>query len=1138
MKKKTKLIREDCVNVPPKIVKVMKILFLLLFVVVFEGFASHAYAQNSLVSISFKKCSVREVLTNIEEQSDYSFFYNEGLIDMNREVSVIVENKEVSNVLNSLFKDTDVSYELRGEQIILSNQHFAKLVASQQEVLIKGIVTDDNGDPLPGVTVFVKGTTIGVITNINGNYSISVPSDATTLQFSFVGMKSKEFAIAGQTSINATLKIDTIGLDEVIAVGYGVAKKSDLTGSITRVSSAAMADKSHTNVMESLKGLVPGLNIGLATGASGSADLEIRGATSINASNAPLVVVDGVIYNGNLLDVNPLDIESVDVLKDASSAAVYGSRASSGVIIITTKKGKKGKPKISFTSNIGISVLPASPSHPKPLSPDDYFNYRRDYKIEANVNQPNGFYHNPNELPDGVDFETWRMYSGTPNDDNTFEWLTRLGMQDTEIQNYMNGKTPINWFDEVFQTGVRQDYNLSLSGGAENLSYFWSLNYVDNEGIVVGDQYNNIRSRLNLDSKINDFINIGVNAQFSHRDQGGTAAYWGNAVYASPFGDKFNENGEYNIYTTEDIASASPFSNFQGADYSYVTDYLSAKTYADFKLPFGISYSINFVNSFSWNRTFSFYPKTTVSGLDLNGKGSRNTSSKHEWQLDNIIKWNRTFAGIHKLNATFLYSAEKTQTWSDKMRNENFLPNGNLGYHNMSVGSKPVISNNDTYKTGDAMMGRLNYGLLNRYMLTVSVRRDGYSAFGENNRRAVFPAAALAWIISEESFFKNDLFDFLKFRFSWGENGNREIGQYEALSSLQTTKYIYGNQVATGVYTNKLANGGLSWERTRSINTGIDFNILNNRIDGSVDYYSMSTTDLLISRSLPDIIGFSSVMSNLGEVTNKGFEFKVNSRIIEKEDLKWQVSFQGSLNRNEVKHLYGEMVDVEDEEGNVIGQKESDDRSNGWFIGHGLDQIYDYKIEGVWQVGEEDEASQYGQTPGDFKVRDVNNDGDIYSLDDKIFMGYKKPRFRWSLLNSFVIKKNIKFSFLLDAQVGHYGRGNQHKNRPGWKAGRANYYDLPYWTPENPTNEWSALVNNSRYGNYWVKKSFVRLSDISLSYTLPKDLLNNFLNGHIIDGRIFMSVKNAHVFSNWDFWDPETSSATPRIFSFGFNVTL
>lgn len=1007
-------------------------------------------------------------------------------------------------------------------------------ISQQRKIQIKGVVVDKNEDPIIGANIVEIGTVNGTVTNVYGEYSLSV-SEGAMVVVSYIGYAEKELSVLDRNISKIILEENTELLDEVIVVGYGTMKKSDLTGSVQRITTGQFSSQSNTNIQSMLNGTVAGFFLSeLSTSAEGGGKMQVRGPTSLKASNEPLVVVDGVIFQGSINDINPADIESIDILKDASSAAVFGARSASGVLIVTTKGGKEGKPTIGFSTKLGISSIT---KHMKPSGPEDYLTAKKGLRNRMNPNAPAHYYTNPSELPSDISIQDWLEYDAAYTDP-TVTWLNRLNVSSIEQKNYLNGIVT-DWYNDIYRNGLRQDYNLSISGGSPNVRYYWSNGYINNQGISIGDEFKTFRSRLNLNATITKFLRVGVNAQFSNSDRSSTPVSLVSAIRMSPYTTRYDENGKEIMYPNDDTLVENPFLYYEYRDRLNKTQSLFATITADLILPYGFSYQLAYANRFSWGKNYTFNPITTPSGLSSSGNGERQNTSVYDYSIDNILKWNKVYADMHKFDFTFLANLEKYQSWSDTQSNNKFSPSDILSYHALQGGTNPSLSNDDQYSTGIALMARLNYTLRNRYLLTLSYRKDGYSAFGLNNPYADFTSAAVGWNIAEEQFFKKDLFDQLKLRVSWGTNGNRDIGRYDALARLAITRYLSGNNLSIGVYTNTMANTDLKWERTEALNFGIDFSMLKNRIHGSVDYYDMTTNDLLLDRTLPIIIGYRSVSSNLGELKNKGLEITLNSVNIKNSMIEWNSILTFSFNRNKIIHLYGDMVDVLDSNGNIIGRKEADDPTNSWFIGQAIDRIWDYEVLGVYQLNELEEAKKYGKEPGDIKLRDVNEDGRLVPNDDKIFQGYKTPRFRLGLRNNFRFLKNFELSFFIRADLGVYTQNNEYKNSfAGGQFERTNWYNFPYWTPENGENKWARLASNfsSPAFNMYENSSFVRLQDISLSYNLPNTLVNRF---GVSDVMLFVNARNLITISSWSLWDPESRNIPmPKNFTFGLSFSL
>lgn len=1030
---------------------------------------------------------------------------------------------------------------------------FFTITAYSQNVDIIGTVTDVNDEPLIGVNVVVKGATTGTITDIDGNFIIK-GREGSTLVFSYIGMLTQEAVFKG-TSMHIMMKDDTKVLDEVVVVGYGTMKKKDLTGAINHVNTDKLAKEKPATLQDILRGSAPGLNVSISNDAKGGGDLLVRGQRSLKGGNSPLIVLNGMIFQGDLSEINPIDIESIDILKDASSAAIYGAKSANGVVIITTKRGKEGKPTIRFDASVGFVTMGVNRDV---YSPKEYLEYRSDYAFSAYGTSKNrGYYCKPTPENLGkynLTEEQWQNYDAIGQGAINLEdaWLQRIGLGELERQNYFAGNT-FDWYDASFQTGLKQDYNVSLSGKADKINYYWSLGYLDSEGLIVGDRFKNYRTSLRLDAQITDFLDAGVNLNLQSRNEGFQPVDWVGQLKNSPYSSPYNNDGSLNPYP---MGEKQPVANVRGVN-SFYNNSMSSKDagtqtvtsnfYLKIKLPFNISYQFSYAPRYSWYQGRTWTSAQSVFD-ERNGVASRATTRSVDWTLDNMIKWNYTFAKKHNFDITLLQSAEKYEIWSETMSGSNFSPSDILEWHNMNVAVNKELSSDDTVHTGDALMARLFYSYDNRYMLTASVRRDGFSAFGRSNPRATFPAVAVAWNFTNENFFKWAPMSNGKLRLSWGQNGNRDIGIYQALSQLYggaSGKYTYVTPAGTlyevsSLQIERLANYDLKWENTTSWNIGLDFGFLNNRINGSIEWYYMPTTDLLMDRSLPDITGYTNIVTNLGKVVNQGFEISLNSINVDNNNLIWTSTLGMSHNKNKIEHLYYQYEDIIDNTGNVIGQKEVDDVNRNWFIGKDIATIWDYEFIGIWQEEEAEEAAKYGQKPGDAKARDVNGDYKI-TQEDKRFLGNKTPKFRLSLRNDFTLYKNWNVSFNIYSYLGHKQATTEYLNYFDFSGDYLNTYRRNYWTPDNRSNKYARLKStlpSNIEPKKVLNKSFLRLENISVSYNLPKKIAVKLKAQDI---SVYATVRNVAVWTfdkEWNYWDPETGALLPRTFTLGASLTF
>jgi TonB-dependent starch-binding outer membrane protein SusC len=1019
--------------------------------------------------------------------------------------------------------------------VLMSMQVFA------QNITVRGKVTGDDGSGMPGVSVLLKGTTIGTNTDEKGTFSISNVSSKGTLVFSSIGFTTQEVVIGNRSTINVSLIEDTKALSEVVVVGYGTVKKSDLTGAVASIKATQLENENPRTVQDMLRGNAAGLDVSLNSSAKGGGDFLVRGRASLNASTAPLIVVDGVIYPGQLSDINPNDIGTIDILKDASSAAVFGARSANGVILITTKKGKSGKPLVTFNVNFGKNNI--GKSLPL-LSPQEFLDWRSDVLWSMNGHDPARQYMftDPRKLPSTITTAQW-MALGNSQGDPVDVWLSRLRMTVVEAKNYKEGRS-LDWEKELYNfNSIQQDHTASVSGSTENMNYYVSLGYLTNQGLTKGDYFSTFRGRVNLESKITKFFTLGTNLQFADRDESTIPIDLNNMIQTTPYGQLYQDDGvTLRQSTNDDVGNnTNPYlDQYYNSRLRKFTN-MFGSIYVKGDIGYGFSYQINYTPRFEFYTGFDHVSSQKPGVTTRNGITSRVNEKTYQWQIDNILKWNKSF-GQHNIDVTFLANAEKYQIWNTTVNAENYSPSDNLTYHNLGAATLyPSISSNDQYQTGDALMGRVNYNFNQRYYLTMTARRDGFSAFGQGNPRATFPSVALGWVFTEESFLKgsNSWLDYGKLRLSYGENGNREIGRYAALSALTSSVYSYTNTGGTtfnvgAVRTANMSNPNLRWERNSSINVGLDFGFLNSKITGSLDYYDRKTVDLLMNRSLPNITGFGSVIANLGQVSNNGVELTINTENMKTTNFVWRSNIAMWTNQNKILKLYGP-VPVTDASGNTT-MVEQDDRANGWFIGKPVNQIWDYKVLGVWQESERDVAKSYGFTPGDFKLEDLNGDGK-YTIDDRQFLGHQNPKFSFNFRNEFRIYKNFDVSFALYGRIGQNTQYNEAKNVDKFYD-RSQFYKRPYWTPENPINDYAKMMSaagGSVAYNVWRKSSFVRLNNISLAYSLPQSVLSKIKFQSL---KIYLNQQNAAVFTPWDYFDPENKGLTPSTTTVGLNITF
>jgi len=1106
-----------------KILKTMRNILILLFLTTFQVFADNAYSQITTISLDLDRVTVKSVLQEIEKNSDFFFLYNSKLIDDVKIVDAQFEDEKIGEILAQVFEETNIGYVIVDRQIILSPQEYlSEITSMMQPLTITGTVTDENGEPLPGLTVTVKGTTRGVITGMDGGYTIEVDDPLAILVFSYVGYFSQEVEVGNQATIDLNMQPDVLGLEEVVVIGYGTMKKSDLTGAVVSADIEAFRESSNISIMQSLQGTVPGLTIGQISNAGEDPDLLIRGRNSFVGANnfavqgvgeahAPLIVLDGIIFRGSLVDINPADIESVDVLKDASSAAVYGASSANGVIIITTKKGGDfGKPIFNYSGHYTIQ----NPSNtPEIHDREGYLNKLRDVYWEDGHLAPD--YTQPN-----------------PDFDPTAYWI-----RDRMVDGYNSG-TEFDWLDEATQTGHIQEHNLSMRGKTELTSYFISTGYTDQLGWIMNDKYKRYNVRMNVENKILDWLKIGVQSFFTSGDYSGVKPKIDYCIVMSPMVTPWDDNGEL-VRNPDGGPATNPFFQSDVDDFNKRMN-LMANFYTDIDVPFieGLSYRMNYSHNYLAGRHYYF------SEYDYNylGQSYKENTTQYNWTLDNILTYSRTFNN-HGINLTLMAGREERANEYSKAESKEFI-NSALGYNNLSVGGIPLVYSGAWDESSLYYMGRFHYNYGSKYLATFTIRRDGFSGFSEEQGKfGTFPSAALAWVVSEENFMKDNqgLINLLKFRASYGQTGNRGIGRYGTLSRVEASPgYVFGDGSSPYITQriSRLGNAGLSWETTTAFNVGVDFALLDRRIRGNAEYYNSDTRDILFQVSIPQITGYNSLPDNIGKVHNSGIELSLTGTIISRSDFSWNMTVNYWKNRNEIVSIIG----LDNDEDGI----EDDLVTDGLFIGEPMGVVYGFVEDGLYQIGDTDIPD--GWYPGQHRFKDLNGDGLITADHDRTITGYKDPAYQFSINNHFQYK-NWSLRILINSAQGgdnmYYGWQPANQNC-GENAAYNNSFVWDWWTPSNPDAEWPQLYYRTPVSpQHWryQQRSFVRLQDVLLSYTFDKGIVNKFGFQNL---KVYVSGKNLYTWTNWQGWDPETaigllrqlSAPVMKGFTFGLDFSF
>jgi len=1120
----------------------MKLTILLLLVSVTGVFANKSYAQNKRLNLNMREATVKEVLNSIEKQSEFYFLYSEDLINIKRKVNITIENKKIEQALNLIFEGTAVNYSIRDRIIVLTIPEVLPENSGilQQQRTVSGKVTDESGQPLPGVTVIVKGTTTGTITDVDGKYTISNISEGAILQFSFVGMKAQEIEIAAQTVVNITLESSTIGLEEVVAIGYGTMKKRDLTGSVSSISSDKIKERSSGNVLQSISGQLAGVKITQNSGAPGMApSIRVRGASSITSGTTPLYVIDGIPledatthdgngqsgssdlgYNMNPLNsINQSDIESIEVLKDASSTAIYGSRGANGVVLITTKQGKAGKNRIEASYEFGISKVARTVemmNGPEFIEWATYYRNNTWQTLGGNIDDPNDVRPLQYQIPS--------MFSDP-------EWLERIG-QGTD------------WQDVLFRTAYTHNAQVSASGGSKKTQYLLSVGYLDSEGVVENSYYDRLNVRTNLRHKFSDKFRTGMNISLSRSesqmfgDKGKSDAV-SMALQSDPIFPVFTENGTlshrdpesiWNVFEPYYFQLWHPYSYTRETENEKIINNIMAASFLEYDILPGLTLK----TSMSGTTDYQLYQDYRNTGQNYGQAQYREAEANQKSQLlfnwiwENTLNYNKSI-GDHSLAAFLGYSVQKQRTDYEEITASGF-PNDLV----KTINAATTISDAETTKTEWSMISyiaRANYSYKGKYLFSAALRSDGSSRFGANSRWGYFPSASVGWRMSEEKFMKgtSKWLDNLKLRLSYGVTGNNQIPNYGAISQMSYSSYVMNGTNTSGMYQSEYVDKNLKWEKTNQVNIGFDASLFNNRLIFSYDYYYSKTKDLLLDVPIPDILGYSSTLTNIGELENKGMDFTVSTRNLTRK-FKWNTEFNISGNRNKILKL-----------GTNDSQIEMTRNSCSILIevGKPLGNYYGYKYEGV--IMSEAELTQYpvfaNSEAGDPKIRDVNGDK-LVDSKDRTIIGNSNPDFTWGLTNSFSYK-GFDMSVLITGSYGNEIFNQQARFTMIGRANRNAYKEaFGFWrSEENPGDGWHCKPRDgqntmqNQASSYWVEDgTFVRIKNIRLGYTLPKHLFQQI--GATV--KLYLNIENAYVFSDYINFDPEASTFQTGIFQ-GFD---
>ena len=1107
------------------------------------------------VSFGSNKVTLKSAFEKIEQSSKYKVAYNSSQLDANRTVTLTKKSDDVFGMLNQLLKGTNCTYELEGNYIVIKSQHKGKAQSHGKKIKVKGVVKDETGEPVIGATVMEKGSANnGVITDIDGNYTIEIASDGL-LAVSYIGCKDQEIKVNGREVINVNLADDNKVLDEVVVVGYGVQKKRDVSTAVSSVKAEALANNPSTDFRQALAGKMPGVQVTVPSGdPEGSVSIRVRGVSTVNAGSDPLYVVDGVPMERGFANLNTNDIESVEVLKDASAAAIYGSRGSNGVVLVTTKKGTSDKLSISYDGYVGIQNVSKKLDM---MNAYEYAEFVKDARDNAYLSKvPGGSASDPNSVRPKGNMQIAADF---------FPYLQGV-----------KGLTDTDWQDAIFRTAMTTGHNVSLSGKSNSINYFVSGNYMKKEGTIIGSDFEKYGGRLNLSGQ-HKRLKFGVNFAPSYSvsntvDASGASGIVQSALMMPPIFPVYNADGSYNYqgngylrigtdYEHNEVLNPVAMARLQ----SNVTDRMSitGKVYAELELMKGLSYKLSLGGDYYGAHN----DKYRQSSLPLKGKdyydspsnpvGYSSSSFFFNWLVENQLTYTTTINKKHNITAILVQSAQKETKKTDNVTATDY-PNDYI--QTVNGGTVTKGGSDKTQWSIASYLARVQYNYEGRYMLSAAIRTDGSSRFGKNNRWGYFPSASVAWRISDEQFFKNvkelSFINDMKIRASYGVTGNFEIGNYDHLATMSTDNYILGANgglLQYGYKPDNIKRDDLSWEKNQMINAGIDLQMFDGYIGFSVDYYNTNTSNMLLYVPVPLLTGYSTSLQNIGKVNNRGWELALTSQHTFANGFGYSFNANYAKNTNEVKELGPGNAPIisTGSVGHAFYKTE---------VGKPIGNYYLLVQDGIFATA--DDLKKYphfdNTEVGDFRFVDVDGDGKLDLDKDRTICGNYMPKFTYGFGGKlWYAGFDMDFNF-----QGVYGNKilNLNKRYLDNMEGNTNGTKIALDRWRSPENPGSGSVNkanrkqtgyNSRTSTWHLESgSYLRLQNLSLGYTLPRALTQKFKVEKL---RVYVSGQNLFTITDYSGYNPEVNARpsknlTPgedygtyplaRTYMFGLNLTL
>ena len=1060
------------------------------------------YAQRGVtVSANHDNVTVLDVLNGIQKETSYAFFYNNADVDVSKVVSVHLNNVSIATVINAILPGYECKFDNK-KIMIVKKEEVAAIPSNGGPVTITGKISDSDGAPLIGASasVVIAKKSFGAITDLDGKFSLELPVAPVDeeIVFSFIGFKDTSMPMGGKKHFEVSMKEDFQMLDQVVVVGYGTQRRSDMTGAIASVTSEKLNSTPTTSLGEMLRGAAAGVHVSLGSAEpGGSSSVLIRGRRSLSGDNAPLYIVDGVPMT-SIDDINSNDIESMEILKDASSQSIYGARAANGVILITTKRGQEGKLKVSYSGYVAIQ----------------------------DINRNFEFYNG----------EEWAAYRkeayynayGTMDEADCLKGLM--------LDSYNSGEW-VDWEALMIRPAIQHKHDVYVQSGNDKTKYAFGIGAYFQDGMVHNSGFDKLTGRLNIDHKISKAISLGANLSYTRSWKQSADGTFNTFVTMPPLAKVYEEDG---VTLRKDVTEAgeshyNPLWNINNSDSRNRTDRLLLNLFGDWKIVKGLTYRINASLSSRNVNSGSYLGLNHTTGQNTQGKATVTQSAYFDYLLENILNYSAEFGKGHKFDATLMQSVNYI-TWNSTSISGTGFSNDDLSFNAIS---SAVDHGVPTYELSERKMlsylARARYNYKDRYLFTAAVRVDGSSVFGAGNKYGVFPSASFAWRISEENFLKNvEWVSNLKLRASFGQVGNQGISPYTTLGLADKYMYEFGTYPLVGYLPDTtMPNPDLKWETSTSANLGVDFGFFYGRIGGSIELYNTDTSDLLISKSLSQSTGYSSQLVNMGKVNNKGVELTLNLIPVKTKDFQWDVDVTFAKNWNKIVCIDGAL----DENG-----KPKNDVNNNWFIGEPMNVYYDYKFDGIWQL-DDDIANSHmpSAKPGAVKVSDTNGDGKLDDTDRVIM--YRDPAWIGTLSTGLSYKGFDISAVLYVSQGGtRYNSYLTSFNQGGDMTGKRNGVRRNYWTPSNPSNE-APAPNMTQAPAYitalgYQDASFIRLRNLQVGYTFPKKISKILAMQSL---RLYATFTNVWTHTQVTGYGPEQTPGSypePRTMLFGLNVSF